>query len=224
VSADQIIFCADKLQPALTEFSQRVYHAQTFLSISEPLNDRDVERLFPGGPVQCWDTDLVYSYYRMTGDQRLLLGGGSALTTFALHSVTSPRVISQVIGKFKGKFPYLRDLEFIQYWPGLIDTTRDLIPTIVKDPDMPWVHFVLGCVGLPWAAFCGDFVARHVHNEPDWDDHHYYHYFRPDRPFLIPLGLEKIIGKPLAFALNNAWSKYRQVDKDFVLNPSRGDV
>jgi gamma-glutamylputrescine oxidase len=212
VTADQIIVCVDKPPPSLTPYAKNVFHAQTFLSISEPLDERTVARLFPEAPLQCWDTDLVYTYWRLTGDRRLLVGGGSALTTFALHAITTPRIIERVIRRFKSKFPYLQDLELIQYWPGLIDTTRDLFPTVLRDERAPWVHFVLGCVGLPWAAFCGDFVARHVLDTGAQTDHHYYRYFAPDRPFLLPLGAERFLGKPLVFSLNNAWAKYYQVD------------
>ncbi|PYO76559.1 MAG: hypothetical protein DMD67_08220 [Gemmatimonadetes bacterium] len=90
VTADQIIVCADKLKPSFTPYARNVFHAQTFLSISEPLEERAVRRLFPEEPMQCWDTDLVYTYWRLTGDRRLLVGGGSALSTFALHAVTTP--------------------------------------------------------------------------------------------------------------------------------------
>jgi gamma-glutamylputrescine oxidase len=169
--------------------------------------------MFPDGNLQCWDSDLVYSYYRMTGDDRVLLGGGSALTTFSAEDITEPHVIGKVISGFKKKFPMLRHLEFIQYWPGRIDTTRDLMPTVARDPEAPWMHYVLGCVGLPWATFCGDFAGRHSIDGHGYDDHKYYSYFRADRPFLIPLWLERLIGKQLVFSLNNAWSKYRQVDQ-----------
>jgi gamma-glutamylputrescine oxidase len=40
-------------------------------------------------------------------------------------------------------------------WPGLIDTTRDLLPIIVKPPNQPHLQFILGIVGLPWGHFCG---------------------------------------------------------------------
>jgi hypothetical protein len=33
------------------------------------------------------------------------------------------------------------------------------------------------------------------------------------RRFLVPVWLEKIIGKRLAFPLNNAWAKYYQKEK-----------
>jgi len=212
VTAERIIVCADKLRTAFSPYAENVFHAETFVTISEPLTDREIAGLFPGDPMQCWDTDVVYSYWRLTGDRRLLLGGGSMLTTYARHAVTSPRVADRVIRKFRRKFPALADLEFLQYWPGLIDMTRDLFPTVLRDPDAPWVQFVLGCVGLPWAAFCGDFAARHARSTETQQDHVYYRYFRPDRPFPMPLWSEKILGKPIVFSLSNVWAKYYQRD------------
>ena len=212
VTADKVIFCADKLDPAITHYAENIYHAQTFLSISEPLNEEMVKEIFPEGRFQCWDSTLVYSYFRLTGDNRILLGGGNMLTTFSRNEVDSPEVINEVIKKFKRYFPKLQNLEFIQYWPGRIDTTRDLLPTIIRVPEKPWLHFVLGCVGLPWATFCGDFVARHTVGDYDLSDVRYYDYFQPDRNFFIPLWLEPIVGKQIVFSLNNGWAKYYQKD------------
>lgn len=90
--------------------------------------------------------------------------------------------------------------------------TRDLLPTVLKEPASPWVHRVLGCVGLPWATFCGDFVAREVLAEKETGDEKYYGYFDVNRKFLVPLWLERAIGKRLAFPINNAWAKYYQKD------------
>ena len=212
VTADQIVFCADKLGPELSPYSWNVYHEQTFLSITEPLSPREQDTLFPAEPFQCWDSDLVYSYYRLTGTKRLLLGGGSLLTTYARNDSTTSGVIDHVISGFKTMFPRLSSLRFIQYWMGRIDMTRDLLPTVLKEEKAPWVHRVLGCVGLPWATFCGDFVARQVLAEAMTGDEKYYRYFNIDRKFLVPIWLEKIIGKRLAFPLNNAWAKYYQRD------------
>ena len=97
--------------------------------------------------------------------------------------------------------------------------TRDLLPTILKKSDAPWIHFVLGCVGLPWATFCGNFVAERVLDDRVTEDHKYYTYFNVDRGFLIPLWRERILGKRVVFIVNNAWAKYHQVDHD--QNPKR---
>lgn len=223
VTADQLIFCIDKPRRTLTPHAAQVFHAQTFLAISEPLADSGVRRLFPEAQMQCWDTDLVYSYWRLTGDQRLLLGGGSALTTFSLHAITTPTVMERVIRRFKAKFPYLESLRFIQYWPGLIDTTRDLLPTIERDAGAPWRHWVLGCVGLPWAAFSGDFVGRAVLGTAGPDEERYYRYFSSRRRFFLPIWTEKILGKSLVFSMNNGWAKYYQVDRKKRLPEMEGE-
>lgn len=212
VTAEQIIFCADKLEETVSHYAENVYHAQTFLSISEPLNEQMIHSIFPENKFQCWDSTLVYSYFRLTGDNRILLGGGNMLTTYSKNDVNSARVIRNVISTFKDNFPQLKDLEFIQYWPGRIDSTRDLLPTILKDQSFPWLHFVLGCVGLPWATFCGNFAAKHALDSALHNDQHYYEYFRPDRTFFIPLWAEKILGKQIVFSLNNGWAKYYQKD------------
>lgn len=212
VTADQIIFCADKLGPELNRYAWNVYHEQTFLSITEPLSAAEQKSMFPLEPFQCWDSDLVYSYYRMTGSKRLLLGGGSLLTTYARHDSTTSGVVDHVISGFRRAFPQLSSVRFIQFWMGRIDMTRDLLPTVLREPDAPWVHRVLGCVGLPWATFCGDFAARQVLAEAETGDEKYYGYFDVNRKFLVPIWLERVIGKRLAFPLNNAWAKYYQRD------------
>jgi gamma-glutamylputrescine oxidase len=74
-----------------------------------------------------------------------------------------------VIKHFQAHFSFLKDLSFIQFWPGLIDTARDLLPIIVKPPTRPHLQFILGIVDLPWAAFPGSFGAWNVLGEADED-------------------------------------------------------
>jgi gamma-glutamylputrescine oxidase len=214
VTADHIIIAVDKLEPDISPLSNEIFHAQTFMSVSEPLTDRELNLLFPGGKqMQCWDSKLVYTYFRLTGDNRLLVGGGSAMTTFLNNAFNSPMTIKKVIKEFKSHFPFLKDLSFIQFWPGLIDTTRDLLPIIVKPPKHPHLQFILGIVGLPWAAFSGQFAALNILGETEGDYKKYYKYFSNRRYFFLPSSLGKVIGKPLLFSLNNSWAKFYQVDK-----------
>jgi gamma-glutamylputrescine oxidase len=224
ITADRIIVAIDKMEPGFSHFAGEVYHAQTFLSVSEPLSASEFKGLYPSGEqFQCWDNSLVYSYWRMMGTGRLLLGGGSALTTFMNHWDNSPRVIQGVIRDFKKCFPALKRLRFIQYWPGLIDTTRDLLPTIVRDAQAPHIHFAFGIVGLPWASYCGDFIGRVLLGEAREDELKYYSYFSDRRYFFLPAALQKVFGKAMVFSLNNAWAKYEQVDVSRKLKYSDAD-
>jgi len=213
VTADSIIVAIDKMNPEISPLADEAFHAQTFLSVTEPLTDRELRILFPSGEqMQCWDSKLVYSYFRLTGDNRLLLGGGTPVTTYLRDAYNNPRVIRGIIEDFRDHFPELRGLSFMQFWPGQIDMSRDLLPVIAKPQALPHVRFILGCVGIPWATFCGSFAARMVLGEADEDYRRFFNYFSNNRRFSLPIGLGKVIGKPILFSLSNAWAKFRQVD------------
>jgi len=213
VTAGKIVVAMDKMSAKFNKLADEVYHAQTFLSISEPLSDRELLHLFPTGKeFQMWDSTLVYSYWRLVNGNRILLGGGSGPTTFLPNAWYHEDVIRGVHNRFRRHFPFLKDLEFIQYWPGLIDTTRDLLPTVVKDPQNSSIHYIMGVVGLPWASFCGDFVARNILETANEDDQKYYEYLSDRRYFAFPASMGKIVGKPALFAMNNGWAKYYQKD------------
>lgn len=209
VSARHVIVCMNNVR---RDFSRnafvKTFHAQTFLAISEPLTPDQVALLFPGDRLQCWDSSLIYSYYRLTKDHRLLLGGGLALTTFA-PAIQSPFAINRVIGAFRKRVPRLRHVPFVQYWPGFIDITEDLLPIADLDQHNHSVHFVLGCAGLPWAAWCGQHVASRAAGVANAD---YGRFFGFDRKALVPSTIGRFIGKPAAFALDYFYAKYRQTN------------
>ena len=212
ITADHILFCADKLPPSLTPYFWTYYYAQTFLAISEPLRPHEIASMFPEEPFQCWDSHFIYAYWRLTGDHRILLGGGSLWTTYAKDDTWTARIIDRVIHRFQDHWPSVRHVHFRQFWMGRIDMTRDLMPTVLREPGSPWLHYVLGCVGLPWATFCGDFAARQVLGGTTPEDDRYYRYFDPNRRFVVPLWAEKLMGKRISFVLNQFYAKYRQVD------------
>ena len=213
VTADSIIVAVDKMSPSISPLADEAFHAQTFLSVTEPLTDKELRILFPSGEqMQCWDSKLVYSYFRLTGDNRLLLGGGTPVTTYLREAYNNPRIIRKVIEDFRSHFPELRKLSFIQFWPGQIDMSRDLLPVIAKPREQPHVRYIIGCVGIPWATFCGSFAARMVLGEADDDYRKFFNYFSNQRYFSLPSSLGKVISKPVLFSLANSWAKFRQVD------------
>ena len=214
VTADKIIIAVDKLEESISPYSSEVFHAQTFLSISEPLTDRELRVLFPSGEqMQCWDSKLVYTYFRLTADNRLLLGGGTPITTYMRDAFNNPRIIRKIINEFLEHFPELKSLSFMQFWPGQIDATRDLLPTIARPAGQPHIRFIFGSVGIPWATFTGSFTARNILGVADEDYQKYFNYFSNEREFFLPSSLGKFIGKPLLFSMTNSWAKFFQVDK-----------
>ncbi|HIH15370.1 MAG: FAD dependent oxidoreductase [archaeon GW2011_AR17] len=209
VTGKSIIVCIDKMKEKVSPLARKSYHAQTFLAMSTVLSDEQVHKLFPDGKCMVWDSQLIYSYFRLTKDNRLLVGGGSVLTTYDPWYFESSIIIEKVIRDLKKNFPFLEHLTFEYYWPGQIDITKDIMPIVDYDPEDKNKIFVLGNPGLPWAAFSGGYAAALALGKKDvWKN-----YLGMDRKFFIPDEVQFFLGKIPSFAINNVYSKYYQVDE-----------
>jgi gamma-glutamylputrescine oxidase len=198
VKADYIIVCTDRFTPYFGKLSQEIYHAQNFLFISQVLTDSEKKYLFPDRNLMVWDSDLIYNYYRIS-DNRLLLGGGSLLSTYDLHERHhSNYIYKKMTNYFKKKFPQI-DLQFEQTWPGLIGISKDIAPLSGRDKDNHSVYYIAACAGLPIAAGLGIYCADHIIDGHD----ELKDYFSAYRKFPISGFLEKILGVRLSFALSN---------------------
>jgi gamma-glutamylputrescine oxidase len=158
VLADRVLVCLDRFARDLG-VARDTWHAQTFLIATPPLAPALQKQLFPDGPLLAWDTDLIYQYFRLTGDGRLLVGGGALRDTYARahHDRDVPRRLQRFARRL---FPGLADVAFELYWPGLIGVTRDLLPLAGPAPDGPPVHQALCAAGLPWSVLAGQAAAR----------------------------------------------------------------
>ena len=68
-----------------------------------------------------------------------------------------------------------------------------------------------------------DVQNQHILDKEKETDKRFYRYFSPKRGFLIPIWLEKLIGKQLAFSMNSGWAKYYQVDKGETVDADEDD-
>jgi len=201
VSAPHVVVCLDRFAPQLG-VARDTWHAQTFLIVSEPLDRGLRESLVPDGPLLAWDTDLIYQYFRLTGDGRLLVGGGTLRETYASthHDSGTPRRLEQFVRKH---FPSLARVRFERYWPGLIGVTRDLLPLAGSSPHRADQLQAVCAAGLPWSVLAGQAAARAITGtSTDLDAH-----FSPARHFQLA-GLASILPMPLSFALSHLYNKH----------------
>jgi len=188
----------------LGSLKEEIYHVQTFLGITKPLSTDQIQKIFPGNAMMVWDTDLVYNYFRLTGDNRLLIGGGDLLYTYAHHvtenTVRFGRRLKNYIGK---KFPHIT-IEMECIWPGMLGVSKDLLPIVGPDENNDCVFYVGAATGLPWAAALGDYAADyllHGRNEFHKD-------FSPERHFVIGRRLQSLLRTPPTYALSHGIAKY----------------
>lgn len=207
VRAAHVMVCTDRLLPRLGLAKTEIYHAQTFLAISEPLADATATRLFPDEPLMVWDTELVYHYFRLTREQRLLVGGGTLLSTYARRERHRPEQVARRLTQYlRTHFPEV-DVRFAAAWPGLIGISKDFAPVIGRDPRRPNVHFAGGAAGLPWAAALGRALAERVatkHGSSEIES-----LLAVERGFPIGGTAQRLMGRQAAFALSHGWMKFK---------------
>jgi len=204
VTAATIAVLTDRALPALGLAAPAVYHVQTFLAISRPLRAGEIRVIFPGDHLMVWDTDLVYQYFRITGEGRLLLGGAQLGSMYARHeSRSNPRVARRLYAYLGEHFPALT-IELAHFWPGLIGVSKDFAPVVGRHEAYPTVFFAGAGAGLPWAAALGEYVAQKItEGRGELDE-----VLSPGRSFPIGPRLQRLIGKPVAFALSHGAAKY----------------
>ena len=183
------------------DLSKEYYHIQTYLAISEPLSKEEVKSMFPKEELMCWDTSLNYIHYRLIGKNRLLVGGSSNLTAYYPKYYYSPSTINSFIKKIKKRFPKLKDVDFPYYWSGLIDVTRDLTPIADYDQRNKSIQYAMGCAGLPWATYCGDYLARRVLNPEKTED--LSEFLGLHRSYFLSRRFQRFFGKIITFGINH---------------------
>lgn len=199
VKADHVILCVDRFIHELHKLLYEIYHVQTFLMMSSPLSDKQVSLLFPEQKMMVWDTDLIYNYFRLTPDNRLMLGGGSLLSTYAgKEQYHNQRIIKKLITYFSNKFASVNP-EFEYIWPGLIGVTKDIMPIAGHDKDSPHIYYISGAAGLPWATALGKYSAENIiEKRTDLNE-----IFSPYRHATFGPAIQKIIGTKMTFALSH---------------------
>ena len=199
ITADYIVVCVDRFLPDLGVLSQDVYHAQNFILASQRLTDEQVSKMFVEASFMVWDSELLYNYFRLTSDRRLVLGGSDLWSTYAATpSRQYDHVIKKIVGTFSRHFPQMK-LEFEYVWSGMIGLSKDIGPIAGADKDFKHVYYIAASAGLPIAAALGRYSAEHLLNgRADLDE-----YFSPYRKFPIGGILQKILGTKLTFALSN---------------------
>lgn len=201
--AKKIIVCADRFIPDFKRMEKEIYHIQTFLGISKPLSDKNCKKIFPADNLMVWDTSLVYNYFRMTGQNRLLIGGGDLIYTYARDfSDNTPRFAKRLEAYIHQKFPTVPfQLDFV--WPGMLGVSKDLLPIMGPDPKSKNIWFVGAATGLPWAAALGTYLADKVlTGRKEFDQT-----FSWQRKFPLGRSVQTLLTTPVTYAASHGLVK-----------------
>lgn len=119
----------------------------TYIVLTEPLSDLQLEAIGWRQRVGIEDGRNLLHYYRLTPDNRILMGGHDAIYYYGNRTgVDRHRRLQRALQRtVRETFPALGDVTFTHHWGGPISATLDLVPAIGHIG--PNIVYSLGCMG-----------------------------------------------------------------------------
>jgi glycine/D-amino acid oxidase-like deaminating enzyme len=148
VSAERVVLATNAYSHLIEQTRRKQTPAWTYIVATEPLSDRHFEPLGWAGREGVEDARNLIHYYRVTPDNRLLMGGGPVGLSYGRDmsrdgNVRAWRHLEQHIADV---FPALKDVKVEHRWGGPFSVTLDLTPAIGFLGD-PRAIYAVGCIG-----------------------------------------------------------------------------
>lgn len=200
VHADLLFVCADRWTADIGVARDAVYHALTFLMISEPLLEELVRSMFPDAPLLVWDTDLVYQYFRLTPDRRLLVGGSLLRKTYASRTGRTAGIRNHLHRYVHARFPQLAGVQFEKWWEGFIGVSKDFLPLAGRLAGMNRTFIAACAAGLPWSVLAAKQAVQIAYEGKS----RFERFLSPQRKFTAFDRVQPLLRRRLTFALSHA--------------------
>lgn len=163
--ARRVLLCTNAYSPYIDPyFVGKIIPTRAQCIVTEPLPEPVI--------ATCGYSDYGYMYYRMTFDQRLLIGGGRKQNKPLENDTSDDRIsapVQQVLDTYlRTRFPEVT-APVARRWAGIMGFTADGLPLVGTLPDKPSVGFAVGFNGHGLALGAGtaeravDYLLNGVH-------------------------------------------------------------
>lgn len=140
---------------------RRIVPIGSYIVVTEPLPDETARRLVPGRRM-LWTSRRFLNYFRLTADNRLMLGGRQNLSP-DLDLQESARLLRATV---EGFYPELAGVRITHTWTGRLGVTFDLLPHIGRF-DGVWHALGYGGHGMGIGTYIGHEAAGLMNGELD---------------------------------------------------------
>lgn len=147
VVAEKAILATNAYSARLRPLRSRQLPIHTYIVLTEPLSPEQLAAIGWRQRQGIEDGRNLIHYFRLTADNRLLMGGEDALYYYGSavgrdRSGALQRRLEAAVGRL---FPALRGVRFSHHWGGPISATLDLAPAIGRAG--PNLLYSVGCMG-----------------------------------------------------------------------------
>jgi len=148
VKANKVVFATNAWSHQFQPLVRKQVPVWTYIVLTEPLSDVQIEAIGWSGREGIEDfRDLVH-YYRLTADNRILLGGRDAGVGdgWSMDFDFDESIFGKLRSDLVAIFPDLAGIGFTHAWGGPISGTLDVFPALGHVGGRDWVYS-LGCCG-----------------------------------------------------------------------------
>lgn len=149
VTTPALILATNGYSPHLGFFRNRVAPVHVSCIATEPLDADRRASLGWAGRQSAWEEGWLYHFFRLTPDDRVLLGGGWAVYRIGdrLDHPRSATVYRRLEAALRTIFPQLRDVRVSHRWSGPVGFTRDFLPSLGTTGRQRNIYYAVGYAG-----------------------------------------------------------------------------
>jgi gamma-glutamylputrescine oxidase len=162
VNASFVVYaCNAYLEGLNRKLAATIMPISNYVAATEPLGEARARALIPSDAAIA-DTKFVLDYYRISGDGRLVFGGGE--TYGAKDAADAGRIVGPCILRV---FPQLSDVKIDYAWGGRLAITMVRLPHVGRLA--PNVYFAQGYSGqgVAIASLAGKLIGEAITNQAE---------------------------------------------------------
>jgi len=155
-----LLACNGYLKNLEPKIAGKMMPINNFILATEPLSDNLAKSLIRDD-VAVQDSLFVINYWKLSGDNRLIFGGGENYTK------RFPADIKSFVRKYMLRiYPQLESAKIDYAWGGTLSITMKRMPHLGKLSNNIYYSHGYSGHGVPTATFCGKLVADAITDNP----------------------------------------------------------
>jgi glycine/D-amino acid oxidase-like deaminating enzyme len=163
VTCTQLVFCTNAYNDNIDRLRGTVIPLRTAQVASHPL-PRDVAASILPGAAAASDTQRLLTSFRLTADNRLIMGGASA--TAGDHH---PGLVKHLHKAARLRFPDIGNIPWDVGWSGYLALTKDHLPQILRVDDDYYAGIGCNGRGIAMATATGRSIAELICGQDEKD-------------------------------------------------------
>ena len=139
IRANTVVLTTNAFINQFNLFARQIVPMKTNIMVSDPLTGNELSSLKWKNREGIYDAGQLFSYYRLTKDNRILFGGGYEVFDRKRRDQNNltpdSKIKTSLLSEFRRIFPSLKELGFPYSWGGKVGMTLDSFPIITKIKD-----------------------------------------------------------------------------------------